>query len=168
MLGKRNIPSWAPVLKLVGVCGRCHKYGCGPIRWLSYGREYVRIGEEQWEGIRCPPLVVLWGHSCFLLESTVLPSVVMLTSQGYCFGLSNFDENMIKLHIRSCFLTTSTKASQAVGVQIFCIHLRPSCHYLKILQSVKSCVSLWAKADPPFSSRSNGSLKLVGVKTCIC
>lgn len=60
---------------------------------------------------------------------------------GFWFCLSNLNENMIKLHIRSCFFT-SAKALQAVGVQLFSVHLRPSCHYLWILQSPKSCVSL--------------------------
>lgn len=36
-----------------------------------------------------------------------------------CIGLSYFDENMIKLYIRSCFSTTSAEASQAVEVQVF-------------------------------------------------
>lgn len=167
MLGDRNCPSWTPILKLLGVCRRCHKYGCGSVGSLSYWREYIRTEEEQWEGIQCLTLVVLWGRSYFLLESTVLPSVVMLAT-SWCSALVSV--TLIKIwlsyNIKSWFLTRSTKATQAVGVHIFSNHLRPSWHYLKILPSVNSFVSLQAKVDPPFSSRSITFHKFFGVSKC--
>lgn len=164
VLGKRNIITSALGLKLVKVCGRGHNYGCGPVGWLLKEIHKDWGGPMRRNSVFCLSSVLslqLFPHGKHSFAFSFNANI----STVFCFGLCNFSEST-NLHIRGYFLITFSKTSVAVGVQIF-FYQAQTFMSLALSSAVSEELSLWAKADPPLSSRSKDSLKLLSAKACI-